>query len=678
MDYRFDVVRQGGGAALVKAEDARTPVDAVTPNVARMYDFYLGGKDHFAADREAAQQVLALAPFTPKLAALNRRFLRRTVRFFSAHGIRQFLDVGAGLPTQGNVHEVARSVDPGARVVYIDHDPVVVAHGRALLESGEGLVRMVDADVRRPEQLLAAPEVGRVIDFDQPVALLMNSVLHCLTDDEEPHAVVAELVEALAPGSFLAISHTTGDDRLTSAVGQIYAGATTRMTYRSVAQVERFFAGTQLLEPGVVPLARWRPESQPQLGPDRLPRGMIGSDDDLDRYYLCGVGRKPAATPRPLLSRTDQDEPLGSLSLPSGDTVTLATRHADVQQVLADPRFTRELYRYSGSPRLVAGTDISDDRDSLLNMDGPRHIRLRRIVSGAFTPKRIESWRPRVQEIAERLVQEMTSGGSPTDLVEALTFPLPVTVISELLGVPAEDAPRFRAWADSSLSTATGSADERATATREFLAYIRDFVVARQREPGEALIDLLIQARDDDGALTEGELVSLVKNMVTAGHETTAKTLAAGVFTMLAQPGLYASLVRDATLIPAAVEEMLRHCMPAEMAMPRLATCPIDLHSGPIESGHAVVPALAAANRDPETFPDPDCFVLDRPDNPHVAFGYGPHYCLGASLARLEMQTALTVLTQRLPTLALTHPSKHIAWTSKGLVRGPEHLSVTW
>jgi cytochrome P450 len=253
-----------------------------------------------------------------------------------------------------------------------------------------------------------------------------------------------------------------------------------------------------------------------------------------------------------------------------------------------------------------------------------------------------------------------------------------VTVICELLGVPAGDGRLLRAWADATLSTATTSADERATATREFLSYVREFVATRQREPGDALIDLLIQARDDDGSLTEGELVSLMKNMITAGHETTAKTLASGIFTMLAQPGLYLAVARDARLVPAAVEEMLRHCMPAEMAMPRLATCPIELHSGQIGQGETVMPALAAANRDPQTFPDADTFDLNRADNAHLSFGYGPHYCLGANLARMEMQVALTTLTRRLPDLTLAHPAREITWTSKGLVRGPEQLSVTW
>ncbi|GAA3236355.1 cytochrome P450 [Actinocorallia longicatena] len=657
----------------MEGEKAVEPVDLTTPNVARMYDFYLGGKDHFAADREAAEQILRIAPFTPRLAAQNRAFLRRSVRFLSARGIRQFLDLGAGLPTRGNVHEIVHGVDPGARVVYVDNDPVVVAHGRAILESDDTLVRVIKADLREPGPLLAHPGVLDLIDLDQPVGLLMNSVLHCLADDEGPDEIVDSLLAALAPGSYLVISHVTGDDQLTSASAEVYRGTTTGIAHRSAEQVGRFFAGLDLLEPGVVPLSGWRPETEP--GADWADRGP---DDELDRYYLCGVGRKPVATPRPLLSRPEEADPLGPLSLPSGDTVTLATRHADVQQVLADPAFTRELYRHAGSPRLVAGTDINDDRDSLLNMDGPRHSRLRRIVAKTFTPKRIESWRPRVEEIAHRLVDDMISAGSPADLVEALTFPLPVTVISELLGVPAKDAPRFRAWADSSLSTATSSAGERATAVREFLDYIAGFVAIRTEEPGDALIDLLIQARDEDGSLTEGELVSLVKNMVTAGHETTAKTLAAGVFTMLAQPGLYAALVRDPSRIPAAVEEMLRYCMPAEMAMPRLATCPVALHSGPIEQGHAVVPALAAANRDPRTFPDPDSFVIDRPENPHVSFGHGPHFCLGAGLARMEMQAALAELVRRLPGLSLTHPSRDVTWTSKGLVRGPEELSVTW
>ncbi|GAA3224864.1 SAM-dependent methyltransferase [Actinocorallia longicatena] len=284
----------------MRSGDAGDPIGSTTPNVARMYDFYLGGKDHFAADREAARRVLELAPFTPLLAAQNRGFLRRSVRLLSSRGVRQFLDLGAGLPTRGNVHEVARDADPGARVVYLDCDPVVVAHGRALLTSGDGLVEMTDVDMRDPERILGDAVVRRVIDFERPVGLLMNSVLHCLTDDEDPYGIVATLLEALVPGSYLAISHTTGNDGLTSAVGAIYDNATTGMTYRSPEKIEKFFTGTELLDPGVVPLAAWRPDlvPVPRGGAERRAREKAAAGKwDLDRYYLCGVGRKPSAVP---------------------------------------------------------------------------------------------------------------------------------------------------------------------------------------------------------------------------------------------------------------------------------------------------------------------------------------------------------------------------------------------
>ncbi len=186
-------------------------LDVATPNIARMYDYFLHGKDNFAADREAAGALTAMMPQLPAVARANRAFVRRAVRFAAGQGIGQFIDVGAGLPTQGNVHEVARQAAPHARVVYVDNDPVVCAHGRALL--ADRAARIIEADLRRPDQILSHPLTRELIDFAEPVTLLCTGVLHFVPDDDDPHAVIARFGAVMAPGSCLVISHGTLETR---------------------------------------------------------------------------------------------------------------------------------------------------------------------------------------------------------------------------------------------------------------------------------------------------------------------------------------------------------------------------------------------------------------------------------------------------------------------------------
>jgi hypothetical protein len=238
-------------------------LDVTTPNVARMYDYYLGGKDNFEPDRIAAEKVLALVPGLRRAAVENRRFLRRVVRFLAAEaGISQFLDIGVGLPTQGAVHEVVREINSHARVVYVDYDPVVVSHGQALLAVTD-LSVMVQGDLRRPAELLANPEVRAHLDFSQPVAIGLFAILHFLRDADDPAGTVACLRDVVAPGSYLAISHIGTDffpdkSALAEAVA-VYERASERVWPRSRDQILSFFDGFELLEPGLVSKHQWRP-----------------------------------------------------------------------------------------------------------------------------------------------------------------------------------------------------------------------------------------------------------------------------------------------------------------------------------------------------------------------------------------------------------------------------------
>ena len=257
-------------------------IDTTTPNVARIYDYLLGGKDNFAADREAARQLIEAIPDVAAIARDNRSFLGRVVRYLATRGgIRQFLDLGGGLPTQANVHDLAQGVAPGARVVYVDNDPVVASHGRALLASG-GQVGMVFGDLRDPAGILRHPDVLALLDLAQPVAVLCTSTLHFIADEAEPHAIIAEYRDRMAPGSYLAISHGTLEEDPGGEGGKaetVYRQASSQLHVRPLPEVRRFFDGLELVEPGLTWITEWRPE--PGTAPTGRRHSMRG-----------GVGRK--------------------------------------------------------------------------------------------------------------------------------------------------------------------------------------------------------------------------------------------------------------------------------------------------------------------------------------------------------------------------------------------------
>jgi hypothetical protein len=263
--------------------DRTTKINTGVPNPARIYDYFLGGKDNFPADREVADQLLAIAPVARDVVEDNRAFLRRVVRFLTGEaGIRQFIDLGSGLPTQGNVHEIAQAISPDARVVYVDNDAMVVTHSRALL-AGDNTVA-IQADLREPDDVLGHPEVQELIDFKQPIALLLMAILHFIPDDEDPVGIVARFRDALPTGSYLAISHGSRDiparpdmsaeemAEMGAKVEQLYQLTTASLLTRTRAQVERFFDGLELVEPGLVEIQLWRPDEQGSI----LPGGFYG------------------------------------------------------------------------------------------------------------------------------------------------------------------------------------------------------------------------------------------------------------------------------------------------------------------------------------------------------------------------------------------------------------------
>jgi hypothetical protein len=249
-------------------ERPATDLRPEVPHPARIYNYFLGGKDNFPADRAAAEQMIAIAPQTPGAARANRAFLQRAVRFVADQGIDQFLDIGTGIPTAGNTHEVAQQVNPKAAVVYVDNDPIVLAHARALMAGpGHGATTVLQADLREPAAILADPRVREVLDLDRPVALMLVAVLHFVDEELDPYGLVATLLAALPAGSYLIVTHATGDfdPPATAEAGkEVYRKAAAQVSPRTKDQVARFVEGLETVEPGLVPLSEWRPESADQ------------------------------------------------------------------------------------------------------------------------------------------------------------------------------------------------------------------------------------------------------------------------------------------------------------------------------------------------------------------------------------------------------------------------------
>lgn len=253
-------------------------IDITVPSVSRMYDYYLGGSHNFEVDREAARKAMEFMPGLPKIMQANRAFMRRAVQFAVSQGISQFLDIGSGIPTFGNVHEVAQAADPDARVMYVDHDPVAVAHSQAVLQDNDR-ADILAADLRKPREILNAPEVRRLIDLNRPVALLLVAILHFVEDADDPYRAVAELRDALAPGSMLLLTHASYEglplspERAEGAV-DVYQNIRNPLIMRTREEIARFFEGYDMVEPGLVPMSQWRPDTAPE---------------DEDAYAFSGV-----------------------------------------------------------------------------------------------------------------------------------------------------------------------------------------------------------------------------------------------------------------------------------------------------------------------------------------------------------------------------------------------------
>ena len=355
-----------------------------------------------------------------------------------------------------------------------------------------------------------------------------------------------------------------------------------------------------------------------------------------------------------------------------GEPAWLVSRYADVKLVLGDRRFSRSMAVGRDAPR----TFPMLPEVNLLTMDPPEHSRLRTLLAKAFTQRRVEQLRPRIRELAASLADELLAHGAPVDLVEYFAVPLPVAVICELLGVPVADRARFRGWTDTMMSTTDRPLEEIQANQGAMYAYLAELIEAHRASPVDDLMSALIEATDERGRLTPEELLQLCTVLLVAGHETTATQIPNFVYVLLEHPDAWAQVLADPWLIPTAVEELLRFVPLVEGAIqPHYATEDVEVGGTLVRAGEPVLIALAAANRDPRRFTDPDELRFDRPENQHVGFGHGAHHCLGAQLARVELQEALRALASRLPGLRLAGEP---GWKSEMFVRGIRRLPVAW
>ncbi|GAB2850908.1 cytochrome P450 [Actinocorallia aurea] len=361
-----------------------------------------------------------------------------------------------------------------------------------------------------------------------------------------------------------------------------------------------------------------------------------------------------------------------------GDAAWLVTGYEDARFVLSSPVFGRDRTRVGIAVDAVAGVVPMDfSEGTFLAADPPDHTRLRRFVYRTFTPRRVEDLRAGTRRIAERLVEAMIDAGPPADLVTGFGLDLPGEVIGDLLGVPAEDRSRFVVWLEALVGGSGGTVEESIALTGELNAYLSGLAARRVAEPTDDLIGALVRERVEGDRLTGAEVDGLLRALLGAGHETTAAQIPNFVFLLLR--GDYARLTAEPALIPHAVEELLR-CVPliAQGSLTRFVLEDVEVGGVLLRGGEQVLVDLAAANRDAAAFPDAEILDVSRETNPHLAFGHGLHRCVGAALARMELQVALETLTARLPGLRLAVPPDDVHFAPTRFIRRPDHLPVTW
>ncbi|MEV5509540.1 cytochrome P450 family protein [Streptomyces orinoci] len=392
-----------------------------------------------------------------------------------------------------------------------------------------------------------------------------------------------------------------------------------------------------------------------------------------------------AGDPYPAYAWLREHAPVHRTTLPSGVDAWLVTRYADARQALADQRLSKNPVHHSEAAHGKGKVGIPGERSAnlmthLLNIDPPDHTRLRRLVSKAFTPRRVAEFAPRVQELTDHLIDGFAARGT-ADLIHEFAFPLPIYAICDMLGVPPEDQDDFRDWAGMMIRHGGGPRGGVARSVKRMRTYLAELIHRKREEPGEDLISGLIRASDHGEHLTENEAAAMAFILLFAGFETTVNLIGNGTYALLRNPGQRERLQRalaegDESLLATGIEELLRYDGPVELATWRFATRELTIGGQRIAEGDPVLVVLAAADRDPERFADPDILDLARTDNQHLGYGHGIHYCLGAPLARLEGRTALATLLRRLPDLRLSVDPAELRWRGGLIMRGLRTLPV--
>ena len=381
------------------------------------------------------------------------------------------------------------------------------------------------------------------------------------------------------------------------------------------------------------------------------------------------------ADPAPEIFAQLKSCPVAQGELPDGGPAWLVGGYEQVRQVFTDRRFSRALAVAPG--RTLQGIELSA-ADSIIAMDPPEHTRLRKLVAGAFTVRRIEALRPRVAAIVDELISALTAGPQPADLMTSFSTPLPVRVICELLGVPTADMEKFRTWSATLITDWEQDSGEIMTALVQLYEYFAELITIRRTRPGDDLLSALIAVRDSGDRLSEEELTNLACTILVAGYETTAHAISLSLLALLDHPAEMARLRASPRLIPGAVEELVRYVRIGVLPLARVTTEDVELGRVTIPAGEVVLPIIQAANRDSSAFSEPDRLDVSRAPVSHLGFGSGAHHCLGAPLARVELQEALRGLVTRLPGLALAVPLADLRFKPGMALHNLRALSITW
>jgi cytochrome P450 len=386
------------------------------------------------------------------------------------------------------------------------------------------------------------------------------------------------------------------------------------------------------------------------------------------------------ANPFPLLARLRAEQPLCRITLPDKTPVWLVTRYEDVKTLLTDERFAKSRYNALTPEQLRKQPWVPPMfrplESTMVDLDPPDHTRLRQFVYKAFTPRLIEQMRERVQTLANELLDAVTRKAE-MDLIREYALPLPMTIITEILGVPTQDRDKFHKWSKVIVAVDQFNANWRVIpAIWMFNRYLRRFFKVRRADLRDDLVSALIQGEEAGDRLSEDELLAMVFLLLVAGHETTVNLIASGTLELLRHHDQMEKLRRDPTLIKSAVEELLRYTAPVFNSTERYAREDVTIQGVTISRGEMTLGVIGSANRDETVFENPDILDIEREPNKHLSFGHGIHYCLGAALARLEAQIAISTLLERMPKLRLKGPPESLRWRRSLILRGLAALPV--